>query len=117
MERDFKGDYILGEWGHFVEEASDCFTPIDAIVGEQTIETRSTYRNNKFYPNPASELIFINEDCLQVDIYDMSGRIVKSIMNVKSSETINIADLDVAQYILSIITESSTDRYTFVKIK
>ncbi len=117
LERDFKGDYILGEWGHFVEEESDCFTPIDALVGEQPIEIRSTYSNNKFYPNPASDLIFINEDCLQVDIFDMSGRIVKSIMNVKSSETINIADLDVAQYILSIITESSTDRYTFIKIK
>lgn len=68
------------------------------------IENESN-NNLKLYPNPAFDFLNIESKKLMevVDIYDVSGRVVKSYSLNKNKTKLNIEDLDKGNYYVSVI--------------
>jgi hypothetical protein len=73
------------------------------------------------YPNPSTDYINIdisNEDnkSFNVELYDMSGRIVKSD-EISSNNKINMQDLSSAEYILKVFDSKNNLLKTFKIVK
>lgn len=75
------------------------------------------------YPNPTSDVIAVVEDGLvlnkiAVDIYDVSGRLVKSISrNNFEQKSINVSDLNDGIYLVHIVRNNEVKKAKFVVIK
>ena len=67
------------------------------------------------YPNPAAELIYIRvpEPVKELFIYDMRGRMVKSVMNSRTQ--IDISDFTNGLYCLRVIGNKQTWTAKFIK--
>jgi len=67
------------------------------------------------YPNPAEDFIYlkVSQPAQRVDIYDMQGRLLKSILN--SAEHIDISDFRNGLYFLRVSTKDKTWIQKFVK--
>ena len=83
----------------------------------------SALSNNEFdmqkvtiYPNPVSSTLSIsgNIDLQNVNIFDLQGRLVKSIAH--DFNQIDVADLQNGSYILQYVTASQTNTIKFIKI-
>ena len=88
-----------GSWGFaatfLMEQWEDNLSTDDFIYAEKT--------SFSMYPNPTSEYFKINDinSNVQVNIFDLQGRLVKSIM-YSSDMKINIKDLNSGTYFVSI---------------
>jgi len=68
-------------------------------VGIRTIANENTL---SIYPNPASDILNINNDYRSLEIFDMTGKIVYQ-SGESSIKTLNISELKEGLYIISII--------------
>jgi len=118
---DNNDDYIINEWVNvdltifgavdsigFMLASSDvgdfgmntpktfCF---DDIVVLETLSASLVSANNKpmFYPNPAQNTIFFNNNVSEFTIYDLSGREI-----IKGAESADISFLKTGTYIISL---------------
>ncbi len=69
---------------------------------------------NKVYPNPATDLLFINEDKaakMQYEIYSVSGSRVMS-GNVTAGQGISIASLPVSMYLIKMTDNKGKAQYS-----
>ncbi|MCF6129476.1 T9SS type A sorting domain-containing protein [Flavobacterium sp. AS60] len=78
-----------------------------------TIGIESPYL--ELYPNPVKNVLEIKTDELpkSVKFYDMSGRLLKNLINV--SAEINVSDLSVGTYIIVLVTGKNTYRKKILK--
>lgn len=69
--------------------------------------------NKILYPNPAKRIVYIGVDVNKVDIYSLSGQLVKSIY--MDSNQFNIEELDKGIYL--VVIRNATDKHTVKMIK
>jgi len=49
-------------------------------------------KNSEFFPNPATNLVFFNQTQLKIEIYDLTGKLVKEAFNTTSINLQNISN-------------------------
>ncbi len=64
----------------------------------------------KVYPNPTKDILTIKseEQFLSVQIYDLSGRLLRGVLPSQKKFTLNLSDLEVGLYILKATTKNQT---------
>lgn len=103
---------------------------VEALVAEGKITVKdvtvvSIYRDINFadikiYPNPSKGIIHIdgiNEDVLQVKIFDIQGMLLETIdLNDRSSRYLNVSALEKGMYILKIYVSNESREISTEKI-
>jgi hypothetical protein len=93
------------------------------LIAEPFIDdlSESIIQNIQVYPNPVCD--FLNIDFIEsdkttishIEISDMSGRIVKKVPALSINSSINVEDLRLGVYIISITSSGEVHNYKFVK--
>jgi len=67
------------------------------------------------YPNPTKDILSIKtkEQIKKVEIFDISGRIIKTSSNI--NDKINVSNLNVGNYLINVFTNKKTYRTKFIK--
>ncbi len=65
------------------------------------------------YPNPAQDLLYLNGEFNEIQIFDMSGKLIKKIE--KGEKVIRLENLNKGIYILKIQTNKGIGHKTFIK--
>ena len=84
---------------------------VDDFIGE-----------NQFtlYPNPASDSITIKSkndaEVTSISIYTTLGQMVKTVANQSQDITINVSELNIGTYLLSIETDTGKSTQKFIKL-
>ena len=74
--------------------------------------------NIKCYPNPTNDIVHIstkNETINQINVYDITGRLLKSQNGNNENEIISIQELPTAMYLVEVKTEQGTKTVKIVK--
>ena len=83
------------------------------IYGNQPAGTLSINESNivdiVMYPNPANDSIFFSNDADLIEIYDLSGKRLMDIEQVKSNQSISISGLDSGYYLVKIINQNNIE--------
>lgn len=96
---------------------------IDSIWFDNTsIKNLESYLEVNLYPNPANDKVTLNfgsfvQKTYQLDLYDLSGKLLQSIDNKELTTTINIRELPKGLYILHIYSNDRTQNKTIKLIK
>ena len=70
----------------------------------------------KAYPNPVNNMLNISADNLyNVDIIDLSGRVIISTIMSNRDEAIDVSELHEGFYIISLSKQGKTMSRTFIK--
>jgi hypothetical protein len=92
-------------------------TPTEALLGVKDVEIAEN--NFSVYPNPANNFISfsntLNATVNTVELADMNGRIVKSLIVNASEGQITISDLATGMYMMKISTDAGTVTKKIVK--
>jgi hypothetical protein len=69
------------------------------------------------YPNPVLNVLNIDNtaDVTQIDVYDASGRMVRTVEVSTNKVTIDVADLQTGVYIVNVYNEKGTQTSKFIK--
>lgn len=79
-------------------------------------ESENGSRQFEVYPNPATDFIklrFLNNNKYRIDIFDVNGRLVKSLDLYEKDTLISISDLENGLYFIK--TSSNTQSFKFIK--
>ncbi len=96
---------------------------IDSIWFDNTsIKKLENFLEVSLYPNPANDVVTLNFSSFiqkeyQVKLYDISGRLLKTITNMESKTTLNIESLTKGMYIIKISSLDKTQNKTLKLIK
>ena len=89
------------------------------IFGDQnaTLGTSINELKNaiKMYPNPSSGLIRFNRDITHLNIHDLSGKLVLKKSNITKLKPVNIADLKIGIYIVTIENNTFSQSIKLIK--
>ncbi|MBK7233637.1 MAG: T9SS type A sorting domain-containing protein [Saprospiraceae bacterium] len=90
---------------------------LEYIAPNQTQDASSDIRIH-VYPNPTSDFLLIesNEKILQVNIVDMDGRILETIIDEKDMKRISVQNLKFGVYILEFKTSQGSSSKFFYKL-
>ncbi len=99
-------------------QCSSTNTKLSVIL--ETIDVKSITKNSEvnIYPNPAYDRLnidLINASYGEVLIYDISGKLVKSLKLDSSTNTITVTDLNAGVYSIKVSTEKSTSIFQIIK--
>ena len=61
------------------------------------------------YPNPANDVIFFSNDADLIEIYDLSGKRLMDVEQVKSNQSTSITGLDSGYYLVKIINQNNIE--------
>ncbi|MFC3158839.1 Por secretion system C-terminal sorting domain-containing protein [Chryseobacterium arachidis] len=94
----------------------DNFTITDGVLGTSEVDG-SLKSSIKFYPNPASNILSYTgrERISQIDIFDASGRKVKTETVNSEKGDIDISSLNKGTYIVSGKTDKSIESFKIIK--
>ena len=69
------------------------------------------------YPNPANDYLTVanTADVSQVDIYDVTGKMVMTVNVASENITLNVSDLNTGMYIINVTNEKGVQTSKFVK--
>lgn len=87
----------------------ECTTDINAIESESSV---------KVYPNPVSDLLYIESENIINDIrvYDISGKeVINKSVDFSSNTSIDVSNLIGGTYILKVYTDNGVGKYSFIK--
>ena len=97
-------------------------------LGNRTQETKTSTlsviestdsKSFKIYPNPFKDELYLsseNQTIKEVSIFDISGKLVKTILNINSkSYRLEAGYLPTGNYIVSIQTEQGVEKYKVIK--
>ena len=77
------------------------------IFGNQPSTLSTTlFENNddlKVYPNPAKNALFVSTEAKTIEIYTITGQLVKSYKSVQANESLNIEEIQKGIYFIKII--------------
>lgn len=107
------GVYILKQtltdtWGNTV----DAFIQVNllpGILGKQVVENSATI---SVYPVPATEQVYLSENCKSIQLLDDNGKLIKTVKNANS---LNICDLVSGEYLLIIETKKGSYTKKIIK--
>lgn len=84
-----------------------------------SVEEVTTAKNFKLYPNPFKDELFLsseNQTIKEVNIYDLSGKLVKNIPNINTrSYRLDAGYLVSGNYLVTIKTENGLETYKVIK--
>lgn len=84
-----------------------------------SVEEVTSNKNFKLYPNPFKDELFLsseNQTIKEVSIFDLSGKLVKTISNINSkSYRLEAGYLPTGNYVVSIKTEQGVEKYKVIK--
>ncbi len=95
---------LNGEWKTSKEKGQIMLHPAFGMLS--TALTDITPNNGskiQIYPNPASDMLFIetdNSECKRINIYNLNGQKVKSALLQGGFDEINVSDLKNGMYII-----------------
>ncbi|MGB2116693.1 MAG: T9SS type A sorting domain-containing protein, partial [Flavobacteriaceae bacterium] len=69
----------------------------------------------KMYPNPSSDLITFNSDISQLNILDVSGKLVLKKTNLTKLKPVDIAELKNGIYIVTIKNNTTSQSIKLIK--
>ena len=97
-------DEDCGIFGKFVANSNGMAENINNII------------NTKLYPNPAKDVITVFTDDIDVElnIYDLNGKIVKTVAGINNENKISISDLSNGIYLIEIKSKDFTERQKIV---
>ncbi len=68
------------------------------------------------YPNPVDDLLHIRvEKGLSARMFDLSGKVVKTINLNKQETTLSVSDLEAGEYLIEITTSERKGVYKLIK--
>lgn len=69
------------------------------------------------YPNPANDILTVanTADVSQVDIYDVTGKMVMTVNVASENVTLNVSNLNTGMYIINVTNEKGVQTSKFVK--
>jgi subtilisin family serine protease len=91
------------------------------VINDNLIEVITKKDDFKFYPNPASEFIYVNNSFLEIkkiDVLGTQGNLIKSVQTSKKNTgiiAIEISDLSVGLYFLKVYQGNKTIIKKFIK--
>ena len=84
-----------------------------------SVEEVTTAKNFKLYPNPFKDELFLsseNQIIEELSIFDISGKLVKTISNINTkSYRLEAGYLPAGNYIVSVKTEQGLESYKVIK--
>jgi hypothetical protein len=86
-----------------------------------TLSNNDFYVNDskvKVYPNPTHDFLFIDtieKQIQKIEIFDLQGRLIKTINENKNKYQIDISNLQSATYLVKLSTQTETQTVKFVK--
>ncbi|HNQ68051.1 MAG TPA: T9SS type A sorting domain-containing protein [Bacteroidales bacterium] len=117
-------DFTMSELSYGVyyftlTDANGCEYNDSATVADVGyISPLSLFNNVLVYPNPVdSQLIIesLENKCLIIQMFDISGRVVKTINTAETKTKIDMSDLNTGTYFINIIDSKQKYRYKVVK--
>lgn len=93
-------------YGNIQAPALPTFSLEDAFVTDSKI---------KLFPNPAADRFSFNESVDQVEIYDLTGRRVKSAKDIRANQAISITELSQGIYLVKSTREGKTSTNKLIK--
>jgi hypothetical protein len=97
---------------------SGCDTNVNSYLA--TLSNNNFSLNNlvKVYPNPTDDFLFIDniENQIQkIELFDLQGRLIKTIIENKDKYEIDISNLLSTTYLVKLSTETKSETIRFVK--
>lgn len=91
---------------------SDVWSDIDAGIFDQP----NVFTYN-MYPNPVIDIVNIDNtgDVSLVEVFDVSGRLVRTIQVTTEKVTIDVADLQTGVYLVNVTNDKGTQSSKFIK--
>ena len=75
-----------------------------------TDELELNKTNIDLYPNPTKNSFVISADATQVEIYNITGQLIKSFSNVISNQQLDITNLETGMYLIKITDVNGTSQ-------
>lgn len=97
---------------------SGCDTNVTNYLATLSTNDFSFKNNFKIFPNPSSDILFIEnfeKQILKIDFFDLQGRIIKTINENKNEYQIDISNLQATTYIIKLSTETGSETVRFIK--
>ena len=97
---------------------SGCDTNVTNYLATLSTNDFSFKNNFKIFPNPSSDILFIEnfeKQILKIDFFDLQGRIIKTINENKNEYQIDISNLQATTYIIKLLTETGSETVRFIK--
>ena len=113
------GQYIIigGETTWCISYSEGGWYGTITIIPTNTINDFSKKSCIKLFPNPTSDLIFIkNIHPAQLNIYDQSGLIIKTIKIKESDKTISLNELKPGMYFIEIVSNNYVEVLKIIKM-
>jgi 1,4-alpha-glucan branching enzyme len=89
------------------------------IFGDQNATLGASFNELKnaikMYPNPSSDQITFNHDISHLNILDLSGKLVLKKTNLTKLKPVNIADLKIGIYIVTIENNNTSQSIKLIK--
>lgn len=94
-----------------VWNAQNCYDTLSLnyVVYNSTLVLSTNNENISIYPNPAENYLFIRSDVIikQVELMDISGRIILSITPLASNEKLDLSNISNGMYYIKCTTENN----------
>lgn len=96
-----------------------CSTDIYNYLATLSNVNFSINNNIKVFPNPSSNVLFIDnveKQIKKIDFFDLQGRLIKTISEDKEKYEIDVSNLLATTYLIKFSTETGNKIIRFVKI-
>lgn len=92
-------------------------TMVENVWGTTSIFDVKAEFAYSMYPNPANDFLTVanTADVSQVDIYDVTGKMVMTVNVASENVTLNVSDLNTGMYIINVTNERGVQTSKFVK--
>jgi hypothetical protein len=105
--------YLNSGWySVVVTDANGCQLTDSVFVESNVGLTEGKTQDILIFPNPTSEILFFNVTADKVEILDLNGRMVTTLV---SSNKVDLRTLSAGNYLLKIISNDSISTHRFVK--
>lgn len=118
---EFNENNKLVIFGNYNSINNQPYIGLSRIIIDENLSTPNAQfseSNIKCYPNPTNNIVNIssaNQTIEQINVYDITGRVLKSQKGTTENEQINIHDLPNAIYLLEVKTDKGTKTVKIVK--
>jgi ligand-binding sensor domain-containing protein len=104
-----------------VDKSNDVWVATGNGVSKLTntigINTNTAQTSFSVYPNPATDAVYVSHgnNAIQVEIYDVTGKLIKDVKLNANSNEIDVAEINPGMYILQITDNYNTTSTKLIK--
>lgn len=87
------------------------------IINPNKVKTFNSLNKNTVYPNPTSGIIYLKqtEGVQQINVYTVTGKIIKTFVNIDFNDGVQIQELPQGMYILQIVSNQGSSTTKIIK--